>query len=142
VDTVLGLQTASIAKTYYKLLTPAEKAANSKLSARGISSPFAAATPALTGHNPLEFSTLYGAGTTPTAANTAAGIVTWGGVDQTITDLNTFTTNNKLAAVSTKAINVGSGNFTTTSDDAIEWNLDSQSILGAAGGAIKQIRFL
>ncbi|WP_410210179.1 protease pro-enzyme activation domain-containing protein [Aquirhabdus sp.] len=141
VDTVLGLQTASIAKTYHKVFTPVDKAATSKLSTAGVARPLAAATPALTGHNPLEFSTLYGAGATPTASNTAAGIVTWGGVSQTITDLNTYTTNNNLAAVSTKAINVGTGSFTTTSNDAIEWNLDSQSILGAAGGAIKQIVF-
>ncbi len=135
VDTVLGLQTAAVARTYHREV-PLSTVPQSTQITSGLSRP--AATPVAVGHNPLDFSTLYGAGTTPTASNTAVGIVTWGSQTQTVKDLNTYTTKNNLAAIPTQIINIGSGAHTQA--DA-EWQLDSQSIVGAAGGAVKKIIF-
>ncbi|AXI01579.1 S53 family peptidase [Aquirhabdus parva] len=130
VDTVLGLQTAAVARTYHHEvpLSTGKTASDARTSA----------TPAKVGHNPLDFSRLYGAGTTPTASNTAVGIVTWGSQTLTVKDLNTYTTANNLSPVSTSIINIGSGSHSKSN---AEWQLDSQSIVGAAGGAVKQIIF-
>jgi pseudomonalisin len=135
VDTVLGLQTAAVPRTYHRevpLSTTAQTSGTASVLARP------AATPVAVGHNPLDFSRLYGAGTTPTASNTAVGIVTWGSQTQTVKDLTTYTTKNNLATIPTQIINIGSGAHTQS--DA-EWQLDSQSIVGAAGGSVKKIIF-
>src|SRR5262249_41226251 len=94
---------------------------------------------AATGHNPLHFSPIYGGASVPTAAGVTVGIITQGRITQTITDLNTFTANNGLATVTTQTVNT---NGTSTDTSGIgEWNLDSQSIVGAAGGQVGKIIF-
>jgi len=130
VESVQGLQNANTFHTFHH-----EAPLSAAASPNAIHSN---ATSSITGHNPVEFSSLYGAGTTPNAANTAVGIVTWGGQTQTVTDLNTFTSKNGLASVATQIINIGSGAHSTAD---LEWQLDSQSIVGAAGGAVKKIIF-
>lgn len=96
-----------------------------------------------TGHYPKEFPALYGATGVPTAAGTTVGVITIGGVSQTLRDLRTFTSNNGYAAVSTSTIktNGTSGNYTDDQEGQGEWNLDSQSIVGAAGGAVGKLAF-
>jgi pseudomonalisin len=95
--------------------------------------------PAVGGHNPVEFPAIYGAAGVPTAAGVTVGIITVGDLSQTIMDLNTFTTNNGLPTVVTETVNTGG-----TSDDISgvdEWNLDSQTIVGTAGGRVGKIIF-
>ena len=96
-------------------------------------------TNAITGHNPVEFSSIYGGTGVPTAATANVGIITQGAITQSITDLNKFTSDNSLPTVTTQTINVG----TPTSDTAgvIEWDLDSQSIVGMGGGQVAKIIF-
>jgi xanthomonalisin len=96
-------------------------------------------TQAVTGHKPTEFSSIYGGNGLPTAAGVTVGIVTQGKITQTITDLNTFTSQNGLATVTTQTVNTNG-----TSNDASgvdEWNLDSQDIVGMAGGQVGKIIF-
>jgi pseudomonalisin len=98
-----------------------------------------------TGHYPKEFPGLYNATGVPTAAGVPVGIMTIGGVTQTLKDLKTFTTNNGYAAVSTQAVKTnGTGTSGSYSDDPNgqgEWDLDSQSIVGAAGGRVGKLVF-
>ncbi|AXI04711.1 S53 family peptidase [Aquirhabdus parva] len=139
VQTVLGLQNVVTAHTYHKLnpvlVSPSATAGASTLITK------AATTPVEKGHYPLEFSTLYGGGTTPTASATTVGIITSGTLTQTISDLKTFTTKNSLAAVTTSTVKTGATGRTYSAEDPTEWNLDSQSIVGAAGGAVQKIIF-
>ena len=95
--------------------------------------------PAVAGHNPIEFSAIYGATGVPTAAGVTVGIITIGDLSQTIMDLNTFTDRNGLPRVATETVNTGgtSGDITGIN----EWNLDSQTIVGAAGGRVGKIIF-
>lgn len=96
-------------------------------------------TQALTGHNPTEFSSIYGGSGLPTAAGVTVGIVTQGKIDQTITDLNTFTSNNGLSTVTTQTVNT---NGTSTDTSGVgEWNLDSQDVVGMAGGKVGKLIF-
>jgi pseudomonalisin len=95
--------------------------------------------PAVSGHNPIEFSAIYGGTGVPTAAGVTVGIITVGDISQTIVDLDTFTTNNNLPKAVTEIVNTGG-----TGDDTsgvVEWNLDSQTIVGASGGQVGKIIF-
>jgi len=94
---------------------------------------------AVTGHNPTEFSSIYGGSGVTTAAGVTIGIITQGKITQTITDLNTFTSNNGLATVTTQTVNT---NGTSTDTSGVgEWNLDSQDIVGMGGGQVGKLIF-
>ena len=96
-----------------------------------------------TGHYPTEWPTLYGAADLPTAANTTVGVVTIGGASQATQDLNQFTQANNLATVNVSAVQTGdpNGNYSDDQQGQGEWDLDSQDIVGAAGGAVNQLIF-
>ncbi len=91
------------------------------------------------GHFPLEFASIYGGTGVATAAGVAIGIITQGDLTQTIADLNTFTTNNGLATVTTQTVNTGG----TGSDTSLTstWDLESQDIVGMAGGQVGKLVF-
>ncbi len=96
----------------------------------------------VTGHNPVEFSSIYGGGTgvvPASAPDVTVGIVTQGSLTQSKTDLNTFTTNNSLSTVTTQTVNTN-GTSTDTSGTT-EWDIDSQDLLGMAGGKVKKMIF-
>jgi xanthomonalisin len=99
-----------------------------------------AAAPAETPHNPTDFASIYDAGTTPTASKTVVGIITYGDVSQTIDDLKTFTKANNLPAVNTRVVPASPGTLADDHNSFVEWNLDSQSIVGISGG-VKQLVF-
>lgn len=93
----------------------------------------------VTGHNPMDWPAIYGGTTLQTAAGVPVGIVTSGSLSQTIQDLNTFTSNNGLAQVTTQTVNT---NGTSNDTSGVgEWNLDSQDIVGMAGGQVGKIIF-
>ncbi len=96
-----------------------------------------------TGHSPMEWPKLYGATNLPTGANTTVGIITIGGADQATQDLNRFTRANNLAAVNVSTEQTGdpNGNYSDDPEGQGEWDLDSQDIVGAAGGAVNQLIF-
>ncbi|GAP66722.1 protease [Mizugakiibacter sediminis] len=119
---VIGLQDVHRAHTFARMLQP-----------DGL-------TPqAITGHNPTEFSSIYGGTGVPTAAGVTVGIVTQGSLTQTIADLNTFTSNNGLPTVTTQTVNT---NGTSSDTSGVgEWNLDSQDIVGMGGGQVGKLIF-
>lgn len=96
-----------------------------------------------TAHYPLEFASLYGASSLPTASQTTVGIITIGGASQATQDLNQFTQANNLAAVNVSAVQTGdpNGNYSDDQEGQGEWDLDSQDIVGAGGGAVNQLVF-
>jgi len=119
---VLGLQTVHQAHTHAHVLTNGGVGVD-----------------AITGHNPTEFSSIYSGTGVATASTTPVGIITQGKITQTITDLNTFTSNNGLPTVTTQTVNTNG-----TSNDASgvdEWNLDSQDIVGMGGGQVQKLIF-
>ena len=133
VKAVLGLQSVSRAKPMYKrgpITTGAE------LSSLALQPQ---ATGTARGHQPTDFPSIYDATSLPTGAGTTVAIIAIGGVAQTLTDLS----NAGYGSVSTRVVKTGSsrGNYSDDPDGIGEWNLDSQSILGAAGGAVKQMVF-
>jgi pseudomonalisin len=95
------------------------------------------------GHYPTEWPRIYGATSLPTASNTTVGIVTIGGASQATQDLNQFTQSNNLAQVSVVAEQTGdpNGDYSDDPNGQGEWDLDSQDIVGAAGGAVGQLIF-
>jgi subtilase family serine protease len=92
---------------------------------------------AVTGHSPLDFPSIYGAADLPTAAGVDVGILAEGNLSKTITSLNTFTSQNGLPAVTTRQ--VGTPNSDTSG--TVEWELDSQTIVGAGGGQVGSLVF-
>ncbi|MCX4161745.1 MULTISPECIES: protease pro-enzyme activation domain-containing protein [Paraburkholderia] len=93
-------------------------------------------------HNPTEFSSIYDAGTTPTASQTTVGIISEGNLTQTVSDLNTFAANNGLGTISSSVVKTGSsGSSYTDTSGTVEWNMDSQAIVGAAGGSVQKVVF-
>ncbi|HUB89714.1 MAG TPA: protease pro-enzyme activation domain-containing protein [Dyella sp.] len=97
------------------------------------------ASAGVTGHNPTDFPQIYDVGNTPTASNTVVGIITWGDMTQTVSDLNRFTSSAGLATVNTKTVAAGSGTLANDGDPS-EWDLDSQDIVAMSGG-VKQLIF-
>jgi subtilase family serine protease len=94
---------------------------------------------AVTGHSPTEFASIYGGTGAPTGAGVTVGIITQGKLTQTITDLNTFTSSHGLPTVTTQTINT---NGTSSDTSGVgEWNLDSQDIVGMAGGQVGKLVF-
>ena len=136
VGSVLGLQNVALAHTHHHIVAKAANGAKAETLA-------ATATASTVSHDPIEFSTLYGAGTTPTASNTTVGIISEGNIAQTLTDLNTFASKHSLGTVSTQTIKTGSASASYTDTSGIgEWNLDSQSILGTSGGVKKLVFYV
>jgi pseudomonalisin len=130
---VLGLQ--NVTKAHTMLQKGPRTLAKVKTQADGSGSE--------TGHYTTEFPALYNVGDTPSGANTTVAIITQGGVTQATQDLNQFTSANNLAAVNVQAVQTGdpNGDYSDDSDGEVEWDLDSQSIVGAAGGAVNQLTF-
>ncbi|MBS0213880.1 MAG: xanthorhodopsin, partial [Proteobacteria bacterium] len=94
-------------------------------------------TMAVTGHLPTDFPSIYGAGGTATAAGVTVGIFTQGSMTTTISDLNKFTAAHGFPTVTTQLVNTnGTGTATSGVD---EWDLDSQDIVGMAGGQVGKI---
>lgn len=129
VGSVLGLQNVARAHPLLKI--------GNRTAAKTLASGTAKA------HYPTEFPAIYDATSLPTAANTTVGIITQGGVSQTLQDLQQFTSANNLASVNTQAIQTGSpnGDYSDDQEGQGEWDLDSQSIVGSAGGAVQQLLF-
>lgn len=94
---------------------------------------------AVTGHNPLEWSSIYGGTGVATGAGVTVGIITQGKVTQSITDFATFISQNGLASVPIQTVTVGS--TSTDASGVAEWDIDSQDALGMAGGQLSKIIF-
>ena len=119
VKAVLGLQTVDMART---MLQQPD-----------------VTTAVLSGHSPTEFSGIYNANGLAAATGTRVGIIAQGSMTQTLTDLSTFVAQAGFATPSVSVVTVGAAS--TDSSNTIEWDLDSQDALSAAGGALQQIVF-
>ena len=95
------------------------------------------ATNAVTGHSPTDFPSIYGADSLPTAAGINVGILAEGNLTKTITALNAFTAANGYATVTTHQV----GTPTSDTSGSLEWELDSQTIVGAGGGEVGSLTF-
>ncbi|WP_266159688.1 protease pro-enzyme activation domain-containing protein [Dyella silvatica] len=130
VGSVLGLQNFDVPHVMsHVIANPAATGVHSNLQSNATQGP----------HNANDFAAIYDAGSTPTASATTVGIIGWGTMTQTISDLNTFTSNAGLATVSTQTVTVGTGGLADDGSSYVEWNLDSQSIVGTSGGVQKLI---
>src|SRR6185437_9254403 len=118
VNGVVGLQNVHIPHLFYREYT-------------------GGSTNAVTGHQPTDFPSIYGADSLPVPTGINIGILAEGNLASTLAALNTFTTQNGLPAVTTHS--VGTPNSDTSG--ALEWQLDSQTIVGAAGGQVGSITF-
>jgi subtilase family serine protease len=119
---VLGLQSVHQAHTYAKALPQGS-----------------AHTLAITGHYPTEFSSIYGGASSVVASGTNVGIITEGSLTQTQADLAAFATNQGLPPVTTLTVNTNGTSTDTANTD--EWDLDSQDVVGMAGGQVKKLIF-
>jgi pseudomonalisin/xanthomonalisin len=119
VQSVLGLQTVDIAQPMYQVAD-------------------ASAQPlATTGHDPTEFPMIYHAGSAASGSQTTVGIISAGDLTDTLSDLAKFQSQNGLSGVPVQTVQVGSPGSDTSG--RMEWDLDSQSILGTAGAVQKLI---
>lgn len=118
------------------------------------------------GHLTPEFANIYGAADLPAATDINVGVWGWGSMEQTVTDLATFLDSQYNPGIPTPVVNVVCTNVgftvepsgddindhsgTTTIGDStcggvpdagsVEWDMDSQSILGMTGG-VKTLTF-
>jgi len=85
---------------------------------------------------PEEFSTVYAANSSAPSSNVIVGIISEGDVSSSISDLNHYTDGIGFARVTTNILSTN-GTIPASSDTSgqVEWNLDSQSIVGSAGTA-------
>lgn len=132
VQAVLGLQTV------HKMHTLAQ--------------PMQSGTVGVEGHSPLDFASIYDASSLPAATGINVGILGWGSMSQTLTDLASFTSQNGLPSVNTEVVCVDYGGYDSgvinTTDPscelpdegATEWDLDSQDIVAMTGG-VKSLTF-
>ena len=110
-------------------------------------------------HFPQEFADIYNASDLPPASDVAVAVWGWGSMAQTIDDLDTFITANGLQPVDTHVVctdingidpDTAEGLGGTSIGDpacngnvdqgSIEWDMDSQIILGMTGG-VKSMTF-
>jgi subtilase family serine protease len=111
------------------------------------------------GHYPQEFADIYDSSSLPAATDVNVGVWGWGSMEQTVTDLNDFTSSSGISAGAVNVVctdtngidwNTGEGLGGTTIGDSTckgnydegstEWDMDSQSILGMSGG-VKSLTF-
>ncbi|MFC4764227.1 protease pro-enzyme activation domain-containing protein [Dyella koreensis] len=134
VNAVLGLQDVSVKHTMYHFIKP-------NTSSELHSNVTTQATGSITSHNPTQFASIYDAGTTPNASNTTVGVITWGDTTQTISDLNTFTSNAGLPTTNVQTVKVGTAALWDDANGDGEWDLDTQTIVGTSGGVQKLILY-
>jgi xanthomonalisin len=114
--------------------------------------PAQAAAGGIAGHDPTEFASIYGASGLKTADSVDVAVWGWGSMEQTLTDLDTFTDAHSMSPVSTNVVctdydGYGSGTISTTDptcksfdEGSVEWDMDSQDIVGMTGG-VKSLTF-
>jgi subtilase family serine protease len=119
---VMGLQTVHLAHTNAKRLSSSSQAVTPQ---------------AVSAINIPNFPSIYGASSLPSATTATIGIITSGTVAQTITDLKSFASSAGYPVPPVTTTVVGTASSSTSGED--EWNLDTQTSLGAAGGTIKSM---
>ena len=88
-------------------------------------------------HHMTEFASIYNAHNLPPAMNTTLGIITQGDIRQTQTDLDRFAAVSGFPKPTVRVIHIGRPHPGT--EDLMEWNMDTQAALAAAGGRLKEM---
>lgn len=134
VQAVLGLQDVHLMHTYTR--AHRRQGPNRRTSRVG----------GISGHAPTEFADIYGASRLAPATSVNVAVWGWGNMSQTVTDLQTFTTNTGLSAGTVAVVctdyndtpglvNIGDSTCgSNDTDGVVEWNMDSQDIVGMSGG--------
>ena len=122
VSSVLGLQTVHMAHTDF--VVARTQPGNAQAASTNASSEV--------GHNPTDFPSIYGAGSTATASTIPVGVITQGSMTKVQTDFTSFLSKNGYATIPLNIVKI-SGGGTGTSGDG-EWDLDTQDIVGMSGG--------
>ena len=91
-----------------------------------------ASTQAETGHNPADFASIYGAGSTATGSSVSVGIITQGSMSNVLNDFQSFLSQNGYGNIPMNVVTVDGGGSDTSGD--AEWDMDSQAIVGISGG--------
>lgn len=128
VNAVVGLQNADQMHTQYQLAPRVTRLGGVRTNA------------ATHGYNPTSFGTVYGATGTPTGSAYAAGIISEGDMTQTLLDLQGFAAVNSLTPTDTEVVVPNGGAPGTDTSGQLEWDLDSQTIVGTSGG-VKKLYF-
>lgn len=128
VQAVLGLQTVHKVQFYAQRLQPN-------------------ATGGISGHNPKEFASIYGASGLNPASNQDVAVWGWGSMAPTLSDLAQYESDNGITPVTTHVVCTDYGSYnsgvtvydtdpTCSNHDqgSIEWDLDSQDIVAMTGG--------
>jgi subtilase family serine protease len=123
VASVLGLQTVHIAHTNHVVAQPSMVKTNSV-------QPLV--TGSMVGHNPKDFATIYGAGSTATASTVPVGVITQGSMTNVKSDFSKFLSQNGYGSIPLNVVTVNGGGTDTSGDG--EWDLDTQDIVGISGG--------
>ncbi|HET7931255.1 MAG TPA: protease pro-enzyme activation domain-containing protein, partial [Rhodanobacteraceae bacterium] len=130
VQAVLGLQTVHKAHTMLR----------------------AHASVGISGHFPQEFADIYGASSLPAATDVDVAVWGWGGMQETVDDLDDFMASTGLSAGTVTVVCTDYDGFDAggvVTDDptcnnvdqgSVEWDMDSQSILGMTDG-VKSMTF-
>lgn len=122
VASVLGLQTVHIAHTNHVVAQPFSVHTNAQTYVTG----------SMVGHNPKDFATIYGAGSTATASTVPVGVITQGSMTNVKSDFAKFLSQNGYANIPLNIVTVNGGGTDTSGDG--EWDLDTQDIVGISGG--------
>ncbi len=133
VNAVHGLQ--NVTRHHTMLARPA----NGPTVAAAAAAQAAAATGKAVGHNPTEFPAIYNASAMPAATSTSIAIISEGDISQTLADLDTFAAGAGFPAPNVTKVVVGAPG--TDTSGVVEWNMDSQSSLSAAGGQVANMTF-
>jgi len=91
------------------------------------------------GHRPAEFATIYNADPLSTASDTTIAIMAAGDISQSLTDLAAFVSQSGYDSPKIKEVFTSQRSGDTAG--VIEWDLDSQTSLGVAGGKVKKMIF-
>jgi subtilase family serine protease len=119
-DTVLGVLGLQTVHLFHTTLKQAPEGGVHTLATTPVSIP--------------NFASIYGATSLPSATSATIGIITQGSVSQTITDLKSFASSAGYPVPPVSTVVVGTPSSDTSG--VVEWNMDSQSSLAAAGGTI------
>src|SRR5690348_5448300 len=84
------------------------------------------------GHNPTQFPAIYGAGSTATGSAVSVGVITQGSMTNVQSDFSKFLSQNGYGSIPLNIVKVNGGGTDTSGDG--EWDLDTQDIVGIAGG--------
>ncbi|WP_410210162.1 protease pro-enzyme activation domain-containing protein [Aquirhabdus sp.] len=136
IEGVLGLQSAVTSHTYHHLVSEARTASVPTVAADGLQTN--AATTQISLHDPLDFGLIYGGPVANLSQgyNTSVGIISWGDVSDVKADLDLWFTKRALPNIPVTVVNVGTGDHI---GNDLEWQLDSQAIVGAARGRVKEL---